>query len=86
MISPPLVETPVVKLKVGGAASKAECAALVKTYRSAASKYVSPNTNAKALQTDGGSQSSETAVSIVATIPVESRLLVVPFGKVDVIP
>jgi len=34
MISPPLVETPIVNLNAGGAASKAECAASVKTYRS----------------------------------------------------
>lgn len=60
MKSPRIVETPMVKLNDGGAASKAEYAASFKTYRSAASKNVSPNTSAKASQTNRGSHSSET--------------------------
>jgi hypothetical protein len=85
MVSPPLTEAPIVNLNVGGAASKARCAASVRAYRSAVSKYVKPNAVAKASQIDGGSQSSETAVSMVARTPEESRAVVVPFGNVVVI-
>jgi hypothetical protein len=85
MVSPPLTEPPMENLNVGGEARRAECAASVKAYRSAASKYVRPKAAAKASQTEGGSQSSETAVSRVVRMPEVSRVVVVPFGKVAVI-
>jgi hypothetical protein len=85
MVSPPLTELPMENLKVGGEASRVACAASVKAYRSAASKYVRPKAAAKASQTEGGSQSSETAVSRVVKMPEVSSVVVVPFGKVEVI-
>jgi hypothetical protein len=84
MVSPPLTEPPMENLSVGGAATRAECAVSVKAYRSAASKYVRPKAEAKASHTVGGSQSSETAVSTVVRMPEESRVVVVPFGRVAV--
>jgi hypothetical protein len=74
---------PRVKLKVGGEVERVVWVVVESVYQSETESYVSPSADANASQTDGGSHISGTLVSMVARIPVVSRIALLLFTDVD---